>query len=111
MHRWKCFFCGKTDRTVLEEFKLSTETITLCGNCARKLEYVMERSAVKKSKALNKALNTILQAFPESGQTSIEELKGKLGETVYGYKLTEIVEELMEGGIIYSPRKGILARV
>jgi ribosome-binding protein aMBF1 (putative translation factor) len=103
----KCFFCGKTDQTVLEEFKLSTETITLCGNCARKLEYVMERSAVKKSKALN----TILQAFPKSGQTSIEELKGKLGETVYGYKLTEIVEELMEAGVIYMPRKNYIARV
>jgi bacterioferritin-associated ferredoxin len=105
----KCFFCGRRDQTVLEELKLPTGTVTLCGNCARKLSIIFRMAAGEKIERRT-PMEIVLEAIPPDG-VSMDELREKVCGEIGEQQLKEVVKELMGAGVIYMPRKNYIARV
>jgi len=106
----KCFFCGRRDQTVLEELKLPTGTVTLCGNCARKLSIIFRMAAGEKIEEKKTPIETVLEAIPPDG-LSMDKLKEKVCGEIGEQQLKEVVKELMEAGAIYMPRKDYIMKV
>ena len=129
----ECFFCGETNEIVLDEHHLvpkstkittTTETVTLCTNCHRKLHYLLKPllKQIKLEIVPELTLDQIMRE-DKTGRTHLKKLiikvlrasdnnmldrKG-LYQNLQEFSKLEIasaITELLEQGTIYAPRKG-----